>query len=974
MRTGLLLLAFCAAAGVAAAEQVVCKTSADTWFDVPEFGRFKSPEAAKPGHGSDAQLVIRGRASFAALAFDLSPARGMTVSRATLRVQREPDPVPLHTVGLSTVSGSGPWSESGASFGFAGEEKRPWSYAGSDVIDIAFGQAGSLYAYPRARDAGDGWYEIDVPPALVHALLAGDQYGLLLTDEKGQTQTRHVLSSREGSHPPVLIVEGTRSDRTAPGSVRAIKIGSTPADARALGRTTLAPGSAIVRFGGAGDDAAKGVATRYELRYGPQQIASSFDAATAVPRWSLDPLAPKHDKWATANALRDEVAAVVEGLEPGRTYWFAARAIDEAGNAGPVASLGQYRAWSRTFPELPAAAPEQQTKGAVSQVWAAPEMWKIDPRTGDALEAKGSDYRAGNAVWDAAASTVRLQGARNEFVAFHLAVQGKDLAGVEVTVEKPLFASGKLPEVFRKTGAVQLYREWFVPDDRRRSGSPNWYADPLIPLEGPFDIPARDNGVPGQTVQPVFVDIYIPHDAAPGKHAGRLLVKAPGLRREIAVEVDVLGFTLPDKLNFVVDLNCYGGVNSGYRMQRGTPEYRALEVAYHRMAHLHRANLDVLGYSHNGSVDSDHAPVLTGQGAATRISDWSAWDAHFAPILDGSAFRDLPRAGVPVPAIYLPFFENWPGDIRSGYKFNDHRVAKSEEEYLEIIRRHALNAAPIEESFSGEYQERIPAVAAQFADHLLERKYANTKFYVYFNNKYYWRRPSQGGRGISWWLLDEPNHRDDVRAISFLAELIKRGVAKRPDANIRLRTDISRVEWIRDLLAGQIDLNCVSQHFFDKSRYLLDDRDRFGRDFWHYASTNHPRETNVSMRAWCWRVWLNGGEGIVPWNTVRGAESWERAEPLTVFYPGTKFGKNEPYGSLRLKAYRRGQQDIEYLILLSKKAGWDREAVMKAATGALDLSSGFRQAYDEDAGSLRFRNLNDSQFESVRRRVARALR
>ena len=973
MKKGVLFLALCAAAGIASAEQVVLKTSADTYFDVPEFGRFKSADAMKPGHGSEPQLVIRGRAAFAALAFDLAPARGMTLSRATLRVHRQPDPVPLHTVGLSTISGSAPWSETGAGWTVA-EEKRPWSYPGSDIIDAGFGQGGSLYAYPRARDAGEGWYEIDVPPALVHALLSGDQFGLLLTDEKGQAQTRHVLSSREGPHPPVLVVEGTRSDRAAPAGARAMKIGSTPADARALGRTTLAPGSVIVRFGGAGDDAGKGVPARYELRYGTQPVtAASFEAATAVPRWALNPLAPKPHPWATANALRDDVVAVVEGLEPGRAYYFAARAIDEAGNAGPVASLGQYRAWSRKFPELPAAPPAPQAKGTASQVWAAPEMWKIDPRTGDALEAKGGDYRAGNAVWDAATSTVRLTGARNEFVAFHLAVEGPNLSGVHIAMDKPLFASNKLPEIFR-TGAVQLYREWFVPDDKQTTEPRPWYADPLVPLDGPFDIPARDNGVPGQTVQPVFVDIYIPHDAAPGKHTGRLSVKAPGLQRQIAVEVEVLPFSLPDKLNFVVDLNCYSGVNSGYRLQRGTPEYRALEVAYHRMAHLNRTNLDVLGYSHVGTVDPDHAPRLTGEGAATRISDWSAWDAHFAPILDGSAFRDLPRAGVPVPAIYLPFFENWPGDLRASYKFNDYPIARTEEEYLDIMRRHAIAAAPVEESFSREYQERVPAVAAQFADHILERKWTGTTFYAYFNNKYYYKRPAQGGRGVSWWLLDEPNHRDDVRAISFLAELIRRGAATRPDANIRLRTDISRVEWIRDLLAGQIDLNCVSQHLFDKSRYLLNDRHRFGSEFWHYASTNHPRESNVSMRAWCWRVWLSGGEGIVPWNAVSGRGVWERAEPLTVFYPGTKFGKNEPYASLRLKAYRRGQQDIEYMVLLSKKAGWDRDAVTRAASGALDLSAGFRQTDDEDAGSLNFRDLSDAQFEAARQRVARALR
>ncbi len=975
--TGVLLALL--AAGTAAAEQVVLKTIADAWLEVPQFGRFQSAEAERPGHGAGAQLVIRGRADMALLQFDLAPAKGMTVSRATLRVHRQPDPVPLHTVGLSTVSGSGPWSEPAAGWRFAREGRAHWSYEGSDIIDVTFGQGGSLYSYQRVRDAGDGWWEADVPPALVHALLSGDQYGLLLSDEKGQTQTRHVLSSREGPRPPVLVVEGTRADRSAPGAARALGAAArgvragTPEDARALGRTTLEPGSAIVRFGGAGDDAGRGVAARYELRYSERPIApDNYEAARQVPRWSLDPLAPHDDPLLTANARRDEVVAVVEGLEPGRVYHFAARAFDEAGNAGPVSGLGRYRAWARGYPELPAAAqPAVKTGGEKPWVWAFPELWKIDPRTGDALEGDAR-YRAGNPVWDAATGTVRLQGARNEFTAFQIAVEG-NFTGVEVAVEKPLFAANRLPPVFQKTGAMQLYREWFVPDDRRETEPRGWYPDPLIPLTGPFDIPARDNAVPGQKVQPVFVDVYIPHDAAPGKHTGRLLVKAAGQRREIAVEVEVLPLTLPDRLNFTVDLNCYGGVNAGWDAERGTPEYRALEIAYHRMAHLHRANLDVLGYSHNGRVEPDHAPGLAGEGARTRISDWSAWDAHFGPLLDGSAFRDLPRAGVAVPALYLAFFENWPSELRTGYRFHDYPVARTQEEYQQIITRHALEAAPIEEAFTREYQERFSTVAAQFAEHLKERNWTNTRYYVYFNNKYYWRRPSQGARGISWWLLDEPNHRDDVRAIAFLSTLLKRGLAKHPGAPIGLRTDISRVEWIRDLLPGQIDLNCVSQHFFDKNRYLLNDRRRFGRKFWHYSSTNSPRTTNVAMRAWCWKVWLAGGEGIVPWNTVRGAAAWDRAEALTVFYPAARFGAKEPFASLRLKAYRRGQQDIEYLVMLSKQAGWDREAVSRAASGALDFSGRFSQSDEEDAGRMNFRNITDEQLETVRQRVVRAL-
>ncbi|MFQ6047745.1 MAG: hypothetical protein ACE5K7_00090, partial [Phycisphaerae bacterium] len=235
-------------------------------------------------------------------------------------------------------------------------------------------------------------------------------------------------------------------------------------------------------------------------------------------------------------------------------------------------------------------------------------------------------------------------------------------------------------------------------------------------------------------------------------------------------------------------------------------------------------------------------------------------------------------------------------------------------------------------------------------------------------------RPRQGGRGSSWWLLDEPNHRDDVRAISFFGYLLKRQLGAYRDVPIILRTDISRVFWIRDLLAGQIDLNCISRRFFDKNRYLLDNRDRFGRTYWNYASTNHPRETNVTMRAWCWKVWLLGGDGLLPWNAVRGGlRAWDQAERLTVFYVGKRFGKNEPFPSLRLKAYRRGQQDVEYLIMLAGKHGWDRDAVTQAVSRALKLPSTVEVSFPEDAGAIRFQRLDDGELEQVRLRVARAL-
>jgi hypothetical protein len=931
-----------AAALAAHAERIPCPVTADTWIAMLRWENAGPVAAeARQNHGGDTKLVVRGRESFALLQFDCLRLKGRIARQATLRVWREPDPVPLHTVGLSTVSGNGPWSENGATFLAADEKGAPWAYAGSELVDVTFGPGGSLYTYPRARDAGGGWWEIDVATPLVAALATGDQYGLMLCDEKGQTQTRHVFSSREGAHPPELIVEAEPARGPEPGAVRAL-----------AARPATRPGSVALRYTNA---------ARVELRYSEQPIrAANFTAATAVPRWMINPLAPKPSPLATSSSLGREASATVEQLKPGAMYYFAARAVDEAGNAGPVSPLGRYRAYERSFPKLPAVgAPPQAGANPEPRVWAVPELMKINAKTGALLEqADFPDHRRHNGVWDGV--TVRLTGARNEFVAFQL---GVETAKAEVSVAQPLFAASRLPQVFAKTGAIQIYREWLVPDEKGE-----WYPDALVPVSISFD-----QAVPGQKVQLFWVDIFIPHDAAPGKHTGRLAVRAEGVTREIPVEIEVLPLRLPDKLNFVVDLNCYSGVDSGLRAQRGTPEYRAIEHAYYRVAHLNRGNLDILGYSHNGTTVADHTPPLTGEGAATRVADWSAWDAHFGPILSGAAFADLPRASQPVAALYLPFFENWPGDLRRSYKFNNYPLAKTEEEYRRIITQHALAAAPIEEAFDQEYQQRVPAVAAEFARHIRERGWTKAEYLVYFNNKYYYKRPEQGARGVSWWLLDEPNHRDDVRAISFLADLVKRGLKDYADVPILLRTDISRVEWIRDLLAGQIDLNCVSQRFYAKNRFLRSDPVRFGKRFWNYASTNHPRETNVSMRAWCWRAWLAGADGIVPWNTVRGPAAWDRAEPLTVFYAGSKFGRAEPFESMRLKAFRRGQQDVEYLALLAAKKGWDREAVSRAARSSLDLAAEDKMTHQEDAGAARFLKVKDADFEAVRLRVAAAL-
>jgi hypothetical protein len=76
---------------------------------------------------------------------------------------------------------------------------------------------------------------------------------------------------------------------------------------------------------------------------------------------------------------------------------------------------------------------------------------------------------------------------------------------------------------------------------------------------------------------------------------------------------------------------------------------------------------------------------------------------------------------------------------------------------------------------------------------------------------------------------------------------------------------------------------------------------------------------------------------------------------------------------MRLKAYRRGQQDMEYLNLLANSEGWSRDVLTRAVREAMDLSADVDEKFEEDAGTLRFGRIKDRDLETLRQRVADAL-
>jgi hypothetical protein len=103
--------------------------------------------------------------------------------------------------------------------------------------------------------------------------------------------------------------------------------------------TGAAPGSVDLSWTATGDDGNSGTADHYEIKYFSQNITSSnwAQATTYSQSWS-----PKSAGSAESYA--------VTGLTPGQTYYFALRAVDEAGNKGDISNSTSAKAGAEQPP------------------------------------------------------------------------------------------------------------------------------------------------------------------------------------------------------------------------------------------------------------------------------------------------------------------------------------------------------------------------------------------------------------------------------------------------------------------------------------------------------------------------------------------------------------------------------------------------------------------------------------------------
>lgn len=879
--------------------------------------------------GGSARLKTKGIVELSLFDVNVERLRGALVERPTLHLRTASDD-PQRRVTVSAIAAE--WVEGGssgyrpepgsASFDWAAQGERRWAYPGSDITAVINGRGYALWSFADATPPDPrGWQRVAIDPRVLAARVAGISGGFALTDDVGSEYQRvdgefryHVFPnrffwSREGDaeSAPYVTVDVAGVDLEPPGDVRLVA--GTPNDA-------VRPGESIVRMETPADRGRAGT-LGFEVRF-TREPPFRWDQSEEVPRYLIP----------TAGEVGELVELRLRDLDlaRGSTIEVGARAVDAAGNRGPVsftslavaAELEPLELRPTPQPGPPVAASEAGPSLGGREVFVVDPLDKLHSVTGEMIPPRPDDYKRRNHLWDASADVVRLAAARNEFVAF------------QVVVGQPsgrLTAELRFDEGLRECGAeAELLRYVAIPSERGP------LPDPLVPLDSSI---APDASADARSTS-LLVDLYVPHGCPPGLHRSVLELGTGAARVELAVELRVWSFTLSDYLSFVPQMNSYG--------MPPPPE----DLGYYRLAHRHRTCLNMVPYNWRGEVFRGYTP-------ATGRSSWSAWDARFGPLLDGSAFADLPRSGVPVDAFYLPLNENWPASIEDGFG----------------------GGYWAERALSEDYRERFVRGVERFAGHLIERGWSDTFFEFYLNNKLYHRREGWS-RSSAYWVFDEPINTQDFWALRWFGAAFHEGVmrasAKRPDGRTKLafRADISRPQWQRDLLDGLLDVNVVGIGFAPYLRAVMDRRDRHGEVVYNYGTSNRVEESNVQPAAWVVWAWSVGADGVLPWKTVGKEGSWRRASPLALFYPGLERGTG-PHPSIRLKAYRRGQQDVEYLTLLAAVGGRPRWELGSRVREEAGLEAVGTQSGSQDAGRLEFAGTDPVDLWRLRMRVGATL-
>jgi len=183
------------------------------------------------------------------------------------------------------------------------------------------------------------------------------------------------------------------------------------------------------------------------------------------------------------------------------------------------------------------------------RIWAAGSTEKIQDKNRARLPH--------DRVWDASTRTVKLSGVRGEYVPLQLVISAAQEQATGVTLNVGDLKSG--PKEFAAEN-VRVYLEHLVTvyAPTGKHGRKGRWPDPLVPLTRPFDVKASGHREKPRH-QPLWIDIKVPRDQAPGTYRGAITVSSErGVLGTVNVELTVWDIVLPKRRHFPTHVGLYG--------------------------------------------------------------------------------------------------------------------------------------------------------------------------------------------------------------------------------------------------------------------------------------------------------------------------------------------------------------------------------------------------------------------------------
>lgn len=539
------------------------------------------------------------------------------------------------------------------------------------------------------------------------------------------------------------------------------------------------------------------------------------------------------------------------------------------------------------------------------------DSYRVDGVTGRFVEA---DLDAALPVHD---TGIELVGARNGFVSFQVVLDARAegrIGHAEVSVSPLRGEVGTLPP------DAEVFAEWF------HTVKGACIPDLLLPVGSVCNglrVPQSGRHAPNQRVGAFWVDLFVAKDAVPGRYEGEVTVRADGVEKTLKLGVEVLRAAIPTESLMIADLNSYAdAISPAFPKLRSNPHryhdgsYLAVERQFYRMAREHRCVFEHLNAPHSGMPPDTFAPELEGAGKRIRVKSWDAYDEHYGPYLDGSAFRGSRRGEYPIEFLFTPFNLGWPANYE---KWGTKGYAT---EYRRILF---------------EYQK-----------HFEEKGWTKTYLETQLNNKKNYRFFPTTQDEIWYW--------DDEDVLRQFFE-IQGDIPKLTHAKMVFRCDESNNlhrHYDNDL-GEHIDLWVANQTMYAWCPECVNAIHNRGQMLWHYGWYGEGFTLDTPLLAHFVQPmvsYMTGSTGFCSfWNCLGFGR-----DPLdcpfveggqAIFYPGTGIpGAPDVLPSLRLKALRNHMQLADLMMTvdgteLEANPAWKTEVQKRinAAFGYADSKS-----------------------------------